>query len=249
MLDHLSEGRLDVGTGRGVSPAEVGFYGIDQAESGPRYGEALEVITKGLTEERLTHHGSYFRYDDVPMVMKPLQDPLPLWNAAMAPEGQRYAVRHRMHMIGLGATAEIKRAVASYREIWAEHAGDAARPKIGTASPFMGAYRILVVGKTDAHAEALARPAFRNWFEKLIKLWREHNITPRFLGSLGTYEAAAAAGMLIVGSPARVIDALAAQIELCGLNYLMLQLAFGNLPHREELRSLERFATEVMPAF
>src|ERR1700759_3766585 len=29
MLDHLSEGRLELGFGRGVSPIEVGFYGVD----------------------------------------------------------------------------------------------------------------------------------------------------------------------------------------------------------------------------
>src|SRR5579884_3601517 len=29
MLDHLSSGRLELGVGRGVSPIEVGFYGLD----------------------------------------------------------------------------------------------------------------------------------------------------------------------------------------------------------------------------
>src|SRR5215468_3654152 len=53
MLDHMSGGRLEVGVGRGVSPIEVGFYGVDPAEGPLRFAEALKVIRQGLTSEKL----------------------------------------------------------------------------------------------------------------------------------------------------------------------------------------------------
>src|SRR6201982_1075390 len=33
MLDHLSGGRLELGIGRGVSPYELGYFGVDAAET------------------------------------------------------------------------------------------------------------------------------------------------------------------------------------------------------------------------
>jgi alkanesulfonate monooxygenase SsuD/methylene tetrahydromethanopterin reductase-like flavin-dependent oxidoreductase (luciferase family) len=248
MLDHLSGGRLDVGTGRGASPAEVGFFGVPGEASAEIYAEALEVIVKGLSAERLSHHGRYFHYDDVPMVMRPLQRPVPLWTGSMSPDGQVHAARRGMHFVGLGRTAQIAQAAAHYRQAWEASREDPLRPPGGPATPYVGAYRMVVAAATDAAAERLARPAYLDWFEKFAKLWRERGLTSTFLGPLSSFEAARAAGSLVCGTPARVADALAAQAEACALNYFMVQLSFGNLPHDAELRSLERFAAEVMPA-
>ena len=44
MLDQMSGGRLELGVGRGVSPHEVQFHGLDPAETQPRYEEALRLI-------------------------------------------------------------------------------------------------------------------------------------------------------------------------------------------------------------
>ena len=41
MLDHLSKGRLELGLGRGISPIEVNFYGVDAEKSPEIYGEAV----------------------------------------------------------------------------------------------------------------------------------------------------------------------------------------------------------------
>ena len=57
MLDALSNGRLELGIGRGLSPIELGFYGLDMAEQRGRYDETLEVLLKGLSSETLDHHG------------------------------------------------------------------------------------------------------------------------------------------------------------------------------------------------
>src|SRR5215510_10452279 len=53
MLDHMSGGRLELGVGRGVSPIEVGFYGVDPAEGQRRFAESLKVIKHGLTVDEL----------------------------------------------------------------------------------------------------------------------------------------------------------------------------------------------------
>src|SRR5439155_11578255 len=71
MLDHLSGGRLEIGVGRGVSPYELGYHGLDPAASRAMFQEALAVLVAGLTHEQLTYEGKYYRYERVPMELQP----------------------------------------------------------------------------------------------------------------------------------------------------------------------------------
>src|SRR5882757_10485480 len=54
MLDQMSGGRFMYGVGRGISPVEVGFYGVDFATGAAQFREAFEAIRIGLTEDELT---------------------------------------------------------------------------------------------------------------------------------------------------------------------------------------------------
>src|SRR6201996_9496770 len=47
-LDQLSNGRLVLGVGRGVSPIETGFHGVPGPEAQPRFDEAFEILRLGL---------------------------------------------------------------------------------------------------------------------------------------------------------------------------------------------------------
>src|SRR5579862_6678863 len=86
MLDHISGGRLELGIGRGISPIELGFYGIDAEGARERFAEAHAVIIKALTSERLSYEGAFHRFEDVPMVLRPLQQPHPpLWYGISKP--------------------------------------------------------------------------------------------------------------------------------------------------------------------
>src|SRR5499426_2101226 len=67
MLDHLSDGRLELGIGRGVSPYELGYFGVDAADTRVIFNETLAALVAGLTHERLTFEGQHYRYHDVPM--------------------------------------------------------------------------------------------------------------------------------------------------------------------------------------
>ena len=237
MLDHLSGGRLEVGIGRGISPIELGFFGVDADESVEITSEAFEVLKNGLSNAKLTHHGKHFHYDSVPMTIESLQRPVPFWTASMSPEGLAAAARAGMHSAMLGSADMIREAVDVYEE---------ARPASG-AEVLQGMYRIVFVGQTDETAERLARPAFKDWFDKLEQLWCEHGITAPLIGALREYETAREVGALVVGSPERVVDELSEQIEVAGVNYVLTEIAFGDLTHADEMRSLELFIERVMP--
>src|ERR1700740_2277095 len=64
MLDQMSGGRFLYGVGRGISPIEVGFYGVAFDNGTKQFREAFEVIRRGLTKERLTFHGEVHDFDN-----------------------------------------------------------------------------------------------------------------------------------------------------------------------------------------
>jgi alkanesulfonate monooxygenase SsuD/methylene tetrahydromethanopterin reductase-like flavin-dependent oxidoreductase (luciferase family) len=73
MLDHLSGGRLELGIGRGVSPYELRNFGVNPENSRAMFDEALAILLKGLSGERLDFSGAYYHYADVPMELHSLQ--------------------------------------------------------------------------------------------------------------------------------------------------------------------------------
>ncbi|HTL31192.1 MAG TPA: LLM class flavin-dependent oxidoreductase, partial [Tepidisphaeraceae bacterium] len=80
MLDQMSGGRLQFGVGKGISPIEVAYYGLDPAKLGKMFTEAFEVLMRGLQSRTLNFEGEFYHFKNVPLVLEPLQKPHPpLW--------------------------------------------------------------------------------------------------------------------------------------------------------------------------
>ncbi|MCZ6861732.1 MAG: LLM class flavin-dependent oxidoreductase [Alphaproteobacteria bacterium] len=248
MLDQLSGGRLELGVGAGISPYEVGYYGVaDDRQS--RFHETLAILIKGLTSARLDHHGEHHRFDDVPMVLKPIQQPMPpLWAGVGSSEGMNFAARHGMNAIGLGPSERIRDIAAFYRKAWIEHADDPMRAHSSVQTPRIGALRQIHVAASDAQAWEEAAPAYDHWYGNLNWLWKEHGtqVSSNLARDLQT---GMDNGAVIVGGPDTVRKAIAGEAEATGYNYVVLQFAFGTLTRDQVLRSIDLFANEVMPAF
>lgn len=249
MIDNLSGGRLEAGVGRAISPHEMAFFGVEPDEAWDRYAEALAVIMAGLYGDRLNWDSARFHYDDVPIELHPMQNPVPLWTAPSSPGSIALAAGYGMHIASLGPTARVGGIIQAYREAWAAHADDERRrySAVRGGEPFLAAYRLVYVADSDAEAARTVPSAFDHWFASLASLWRARGGNPTLL-HLDTWEKARNTGMLIFGGPQTVRDILAEQVAEAGFNYAMLEFAFGNLGHERELASLELFAAEVMPA-
>ena len=246
MLDNLSMGRLEFGLGRGVSPIEIKYYGLDPSETVAMLIEADEIIASGLTSDTLTFHGKHYHYDNVPLTIGSLQKPIPMWSAARSPEGLELASIRGMHSVSLGSIDMVKAVSASYRECWEKNRDK--RLEGVPKSPFIGAYRLIYVNEDESKAREIGESAFDDWCWKLEKLWKENDLVIPFLTMLGSFDIASDCGMLVCGTPDQVIEKLKYQVDETGINYLALQIAFGNLGHAEEMRSLERIGRKVMPA-
>lgn len=81
-LDHISNGRFELGLGAGWHHWEATAYGYDFPDIGTRLDmldEATVLIRHMLTEERTTFDGQHFRTDDASCLPRPLQARLPIW--------------------------------------------------------------------------------------------------------------------------------------------------------------------------
>lgn len=242
MLDALSNGRFQLGIGRGVSPIELGFYGLDMGEQRARYDETLEVLLNGLSSEVLEHRGAFHRFDAVPMALRPVQRPHPpLWYGAGSADSIRWCARNGVNMVTLALGERVRQATDLYRSEWA------GAPE---AIPLMGVSRHIVVAPSDAEAAALARPAYARWRRSMARLWEDRGTGFPLAGHLPMeWDEAAAMGHGCAGSPRTVRAFVEREVAAGGINYFVSALAFGDLPLAAVSRSAELFSAEVMPAF
>lgn len=93
-LDVVTGGRLSVGLGLGYIPREYDVLGVPFRERGGRLSETIEILKLLWTQDRVTYHGKYFHLDEVPVHIRPLQDPHPpIWVGAGSEAGIRRAAR------------------------------------------------------------------------------------------------------------------------------------------------------------
>ncbi len=248
MLDHLSNGRLEIGVGRGISPFELGYFEVPFLHSREMFEEALSVVVRGLREERLSHRGEYYRYTDVPMELRPKQTPNPpFWYGVSNQQGLLFAASRGMNMAGFAPVAGMKEIANRYREIREQHrdSPEDLNPQVDT--PKIGAIRHIYVAETDQEAEAVARPAYRVYYANIVKLWRDFLAVPTLFTD--NLDVARKGEAVMVGSPSAVQDEVARFFQESGCNYLILAFAWGGLTQEQSERSLDLFASKVMPEF
>jgi alkanesulfonate monooxygenase SsuD/methylene tetrahydromethanopterin reductase-like flavin-dependent oxidoreductase (luciferase family) len=108
-LDLLSGGRLDFGIGKGYRHNEFAGFCIPLEESGARFEEALEVITKAFVSETpFSHRGKYWQFENIVVEPPSAQKPHPpFWMGAGSPNSVREVARRGYNMLlGQHALAE-----------------------------------------------------------------------------------------------------------------------------------------------
>ncbi len=254
MLDHLSNGRLEVGIGRGISPFELNYHKIAFDDSRDIFIDAYQCILAGLTaKDTFTYEGKHFTYKDVPVALRPLQQPHPaFWYGSSNATGSTWAGEHGMHFTANGPTKLAAENLATFKAALAKRGGPM-QPKAGFPDgTVLGCLREIVVADTDAEARRIAKPAAEYHLANLNWLRSKHGYKDftnrlRTPGAAG-YDDLVSEGVVIAGSPETVLRQIGEQAKaLGGINYLLAYMFFGNMSLADALRSQELFATEVMP--
>jgi alkanesulfonate monooxygenase SsuD/methylene tetrahydromethanopterin reductase-like flavin-dependent oxidoreductase (luciferase family) len=244
MLDRLSRGRFDFGIGRGISPIELGFYGLSAEEAAERFVECREIVLAALTSERLTFHGAHYHFDDVPMVMRPVQTPRPpLWYGVSKPSSCEWAAANDVNIVMNADPQSVRTITDVYRSEWA---------KLGKSPeqlPLLGVGRHIVIADTERAAVELAQRAYEQWRHSLMLLWEQRGVTAPLISYPPTGAKAISEGVMFAGTVSTVREAIRALVPAAGINYLLCRFAFGGLALEVSLRSVELFADAVMPEF
>jgi alkanesulfonate monooxygenase SsuD/methylene tetrahydromethanopterin reductase-like flavin-dependent oxidoreductase (luciferase family) len=242
MLDQMSNGRMQVGIGRGISPIETKGYGVDPAERPERYEEIRQVMMQGLTQKAVTFKGKFFSFDNVPMELEPLQKPHPpLWIGTSSPESAARAARNGHNFVSLSTSTDTRKLTDSYRAAWKDAHGDKPLPKLGLG-------RFIVVADSDAAAMALARRAYKVWHDSYHHLWRKHGTVPTQGERAREFDEIMHGGRGVAGTPETCIKMLREQLGEAGVNYSVGQFVFGDMSLAEALGSIDLFVRAVMPA-
>ena len=81
-LDHLSDGRFELGLGAGWHIHEASAYGYPFPDIGTRLDmldETAAIVRRLFDQQRTTFSGKHFQVDDATCLPKPVQAHLPLW--------------------------------------------------------------------------------------------------------------------------------------------------------------------------
>jgi alkanesulfonate monooxygenase SsuD/methylene tetrahydromethanopterin reductase-like flavin-dependent oxidoreductase (luciferase family) len=239
MLDQISNGRLEIGFGRGASPIEASYY--DQRAAQEIYEEGLALVLEGLRSKMLNFEGKTFRFKDVPLALEPFQKPHPpLWYGVHSVESAARAARQGLNVVNFELTHDARAVSDSYRKAWRESHGSATLPKNGLL-------RFVFVAEDDETALDIARRAYLEWYRSFHFLFRLHGSAPRTGPRAPDFDGVMAQGRGIAGSPDTVSRFLREQMVETRCNYLVGQFAFGDLTLGEMLQSLDLFTRHVMP--
>jgi len=236
-LDLLSDGRLDFGVGKGYRYNEFTGFGVPVEEADARFAEALEVIrTAWTTDGRFSHHGRFWRYEDIIVEPPTRQKPHPpFWMAAGSAPSIKLAAERGCNLIldQFAPVETIRARIALFRaEI--EARGRRFDPLEVTVAREMHVAR----NQTEKEA-ALARAQRGREQIRAVSRWPDRRGGSHILAysdAVAELEANS-----LIGS----VDEIAAKIEklrAAGVAYLIL--ICGSSPE-----SLRRFAEEIMPAF
>jgi alkanesulfonate monooxygenase SsuD/methylene tetrahydromethanopterin reductase-like flavin-dependent oxidoreductase (luciferase family) len=233
LIDVLSGGRINWGAGRGFDPSEFAVFGVPLAESTERFRESVEIVLAAWQQERLTYVGKYHQYEGVEVLPKPAQQPYPpVWVAASSPGAVEWAAAQGLSILmdPHSPHGEISRKRQLHREGLIQ-AGHEPAPR---DTPMA---RLVVVAKTDAEAEEVARRGAR-WTgayvpKAVLAQFRPDadppaDVVDHYLDDV-----------IIHGCPERVVDTLLRLEESMPLGYLLLS------PLSE--KTFELFTDSVLP--
>jgi alkanesulfonate monooxygenase SsuD/methylene tetrahydromethanopterin reductase-like flavin-dependent oxidoreductase (luciferase family) len=238
MADILSGGRLEFGVGRGSQRYEYARLGVPIDDKGARFEEGMEIIRRAWTQEAFSYHGAYYSFPETTVYPRPLQQPHPpIWIASTTPPTLQYAVRHRYPVMGSALLT-----LSGAKEYYALHQTLLAEAGQDPASAVFAISRRTYVSpdKSQVRQTAERCVAFHYTWAKQMGIAKS--------GAHGdaTFDNLFDSSYLF-GTPEECL-AILTELRAVGIQEVICNMNFaGALDHRQVLRSMELFASQVMP--
>ncbi len=259
MLDVLSDGRVDWGSGKSSSLVEQGAFEIKRDELDGQWREAFEMIPRMWRSDVFEWEGTYFHIPPTPIIPKPVQQPHPpIFVACSRPETVELAGRLGAGSLNFtaGGDAHLKAKVESYRSAIAE-----AKPPLRAVNNRFCCTPTALVLDDDRQA---CRYGFRGarFFQESMATYflsRERVVAPLDVSRdpltadelsklMRGRNAPGSALTSVVGDAACAIESVS-RFRAAGVDELILVTQMATIPRELILQSLRTFAEKVMPHF
>ncbi len=253
-LDLLSNGRVDFASGRGYDAREYAPFGVDFGNNQSLFEEGMEIVQKLWTADgRISHHGKHYRFDDVRITPKPIQNPLPAYIGSFSKPSIELAARLGYGLIVAPFAAAMSygglRQVADlYHETCAKHGKKPGRLMCSYFTHFYDTpeqeraqrerqiryYKECVIPSFPSDPKT-APPSYRYFIDMVERL---HKIKAEDLTE----------NSVLLGNAGRITEVLK-KVEAAGFSEVILYFNVGMKPHGQVKEEMDRFMREVAPNF
>ena len=260
MVDVISNGRLDMGVGRGYQPREFKNLGLGDQQQHSReiFEESLDILIGLWENESFSYSGKHYQLEDVQITPRPVQTPRPpIYVAAISPSTFDLVDRYGLNVMVTPTLMDM----ATLKDFVVE----AKKKLIANGRPpeslnFPMNWQMHLAETTE---EAFARPAEAlDWYFNLVM-----DLVPKGPNAPAGYEymrdTAAAfeemggvdvkdlktGGIIMLGTPQEAIDQIADLRDTIGQQEMFCWMRIGGLEDKKVKASMKLFAEEVMPHF
>jgi alkanesulfonate monooxygenase SsuD/methylene tetrahydromethanopterin reductase-like flavin-dependent oxidoreductase (luciferase family) len=253
-LDLLSGGRVDFAAGRGYDRREYQPFGVSFEDNQAIFEEGMEIVRRlWAAEAPISHQGRHYRFAEVAITPRPVQQPIPSYVASFSQPSIELAARLGCNLIVAPFAAAmtyggLRQVNDLYRETCVRHGG--------TPGRIMCSYFIHFADDPAAEAAARARQ-IRYYNECVIAAFPGDPRTapPSYRYFVGMVERLRQVrpqdltdNSVLLGTPAQITDSLK-KVEEAGFDEVILYFNVGLKPHAQVKDEMARFMAEVAPAF
>ena len=260
VLDILSGGRVQWGSGKSGTFVEQGAFEIDRTTFHDEWREAAEIIPRMWTEDVFSHRGRFYDIPPTRIVPKPVQRPHPpMFAACSKPELARLVGALGMGALNVAVYPPdvLARRVAEYREAVA----GCRQPAGKSITNWFACNPATIVLRDDLEACRWGLRGGQFFLKSLVHYFATDR---RPTGPVSAPREAPDDGFLekfcehrhapntslssIVGSPDHARRIVQRFVDV-GVDELILVMQLGTVPHEIVMESIRTFAEEVMPHF
>ena len=269
VLDLLSNGRVDFGTGRSSTRAELEGFGINPDDTRDMWLEAIEHVVGAWTNEEYAMNGKHWQSPPRPVLPKPLQKPHPpLFGATSSLPSHQIVGELGMGLcsftVGL-PPEELAERITVYRKALTT----CTKPIGKFVNSQAATFTMVNCAPTKEESYAVSKESFE-WYPKFgarliasVAEWQEERHV-----SAGTYDYTAEllkvdregmldqitfdylkdSGSAVVGDPDQVIQACK-RYEATGCDILLCLVNPLKIPHEKVMQTIELMGKHVLPEF
>jgi len=256
MLDHLSGGRFDFGTGRGSSTTEQAGFGIEDPDlTKEMFDEVMPEFAKMWSQDSYSFDGRFFSMPERNVLPKPYVKPHPpMWVAAGNPDTFEKAGKLGLGVICFtgGSPQKMEPLVDIYKQAVAEAepVGDYINDNVAISTSFMcledgDAARDWMTRSRNGRQQSLVFK-YLDTFPKPpgIPEWPEEIPDP----TLEQLAAGREKGTSIVGTPDECAEVLE-KWRAIGVDQLIMGPTGSTYPYEVVEESVELLGNKVIPSF